>query len=115
MWELYWLTRVESIGVVLRIVLFISVAATMGLGGVYLCERDWDVLEGSEKYFRISLITLIISLLLIVFIPRKQDMLLIYGLGPTIDYIQDNEKVKELPDKCVEALSKWVDSLNEDK
>ena len=39
-------------------------------------------------------------------------MLLIYGLGPAIDYIQDNEKVKELPDKCVEALSKWVDSLD---
>lgn len=53
--------------------------------------------------------------MILILTPTKKDLLLIYGLGPTVDYIQDNEKVKELPDKCVEALSKWVDSLNEDK
>lgn len=38
-------------------------------------------------------------------------MLLIYGVGTTLDYLQDNEKVQQLPDKCVDALDAWVESL----
>lgn len=37
------------------------------------------------------------------------------GIGMTIDYIKDNDVVKQLPDKCIEALEVWVDSFKEDK
>ena len=33
----------------------------------------------------------------------------------TIDYIKDNEVVKQLPEKCIEALEERVDSLNDSK
>ena len=39
---------------------------------------------------------------------------MIFGIGGTVDYIQDNEKLQQLPDKCVEALDLWVESLKED-
>lgn len=42
-------------------------------------------------------------------------MYLIYGVGGTIDYLKDNETAKQLPDKVVIALDKYIDSLNEDK
>ena len=54
------------------------------------------------------------TILGIVFIPSEQDMLLIYGVGTTLDYLQDNEKVQQLPDKCVDALDAWVESLSEE-
>lgn len=41
--------------------------------------------------------------------------MLIWGVGSTIDYIQDNETAKQLPDKCVNALDAWVESLSDDK
>lgn len=36
-------------------------------------------------------------------------------LGGTIDYIKSNETAKQLPDKCIKALDKWVENLNEEK
>lgn len=31
------------------------------------------------------------------------------------EHLQDNEKVQQLPDKCVDALDAWVESLSEEK
>jgi hypothetical protein len=43
-------------------------------------------------------------------------MLLIYGLGTTVDYIKSNDKAKELPDKAVDALTRYIDTISkEDK
>ena len=46
---------------------------------------------------------------------RKNDALLIYGVGGTIDYVKLNNTAKQLPDKCIKAFDKWVDNLNEEK
>lgn len=71
--------------------------------------------EKNTMLFKRSAVTLAISVLGIVIIPTKQDMFLIYGVGTTLDYLQDNEKVQQLPDKCVDALDAWVESLSEEK
>ena len=42
-------------------------------------------------------------------------MLLIYGVGGVIDYAKDNEKAKQLPDKVVDAIDAYLESLKEDK
>ena len=76
-----------------------------------LCKGD---VENSTKILTRSAAVLAISILGIVFIPSKQDMVLIYGVGTTLDYLQDNEKVQQLPDKCVDALEAWVESLSEE-
>ena len=34
---------------------------------------------------------------------------MIYGVGSTIDYIKENPTAKQLPDKWVKILDKWVD------
>lgn len=39
----------------------------------------------------------------------------IIGIGTTIDHIKDNEVVKQLPDKCIEALDQWVENIKEEK
>lgn len=51
-----------------------------------------------------------------MFVPSKKDMLMIYGLGSTIDYIKQNDAAKQIPDKCIDALDKFIDEyVNEDK
>ena len=44
-----------------------------------------------------------------------KEMLLIYGVGGTIDYIKSNDTAKELPDKAVKALDKYLDEISKDK
>lgn len=50
-----------------------------------------------------------------IFIPTKNEALLIYGVGGTIDYIKSNDTAKQLPDKCVKALDKWVENLTKEE
>lgn len=63
------------------------------------------------------LICFLIPLILInIFIPNKKDLYIIYGVGTTLDYLKDNPKANQLPDKCINALGTWLDNLNiEDK
>lgn len=65
-----------------------------------------------NKVVCFSSICLTITTLLFVLIPTQKDALLIFGLGSTIDYIKSNGKVQQLPDKCIDALDSWVESLN---
>ena len=62
-----------------------------------------------------SFVTLVISSLIFVFTPTTKEALLIWGVGSTIDYIQENETAKQLPDKCINALNDWVNNLSDSK
>lgn len=52
----------------------------------------------------------------LVLTPSTKDAFMIWGVGGTIDYIKSNETAKQLPDKCIQALDKFVDEymLNEE-
>ena len=34
---------------------------------------------------------------------------LIYGVGGTLDYVQSNEKIQQLPDKVVDAIDLFIE------
>jgi hypothetical protein len=70
-------------------------------------------LQLAKKHFIRSAIVVIVSLLLNIFTPTSQQALAIYGVGGTVDYIKSNDTAKQLPDKVVNALDKYLDSLNE--
>ena len=112
MWELYLLTRLGVIFPILIVIAIIAgiISAIAGLDILYECDA-----ERSTKIFKRSAVALAISVLGIIIIPTKQDIMLIYGVGTTLDYLQDNEKVQQLPDKCVDALDAWVESLSDKK
>ena len=50
-----------------------------------------------------------------IFIPTQTDIMAIYGLGGTIDYIKSNDKAKELPDKVVDALTRYIDNIEKEE
>ena len=56
-----------------------------------------------------------VSVLMNIFIPTTNEALLIYGVGGTIDYIKSNDTAKQLPDKCVKALDKYLDNLTKEE
>lgn len=60
------------------------------------------------------LICFIISSFLAIFIPNSKQMVIIYGIGGTIDYIKSNETAKQLPDKCIKALDLYIEKQIED-
>ena len=113
MTELYWITRLDAIcGYFFAIALIAGMLGTITFIISVICYVT-DTLEKEKvllKKICIGLIsTCIISSFILIFIPSTKDMYLIYGVGGTIDYLKDNETAKQLPDKCIKYLDKWVD------
>lgn len=119
--ELYWLTRLDGINIVLGTLLVISavIALIFFIGFVVSgCKVTADdYTETDFKTLKMSVLTSVLLSVLFVFVPSKNDALLIWGVGGTIDYIKSNDTAKQLPDKCIKALDKWVDEymLDENK
>ena len=127
--EIYWITRLDAIcgflgiiaviGIVVSAVLLIGVLVNRSDADFYKEEGDsWNKCRKTYQtlmcYFKRSIIATLVLIVINIFIPTKNDALLIYGVGGTIDYIKSNDTAKQLPDKCIKALDKWVDSLNEE-
>ena len=128
--EVYWITRLDAISDFLTIIAIVSflISVVMAAFAMYNRFEADDYAEGGKyyncymqrfkiflKYFKRSILVIIVSCVINVFIPTKNDALLIYGVGGTIDYIKSNDTAKQLPDKCIKALDKWVENLNEEK
>ena len=47
--------------------------------------------------------------------PTTDEIYFIYGAGTIVDYCKENSKVKEIPDKAIDALNRYIDSIAEDK
>ena len=128
--EIYWITRLDSINTLTLalMVLSITISAIVtivyyGCNGQKIYDEAYTSSESKEyrgymntckNVLKYSLPIAIISSLLTVFIPTTKEALLIYGIGGTIDYIKSNPTAKQIPDKCITALDKWVSSLSND-
>ena len=111
--EIYWITRFDSINTCAIIFLAISAIATCVFAIsviISMSEEDKETLNTCKKSLKYSVPVLIVCLLIKIFVPTTEEALLIYGVGGTIDYVKSNPVAKKLPDKCVNALDKWVDS-----
>lgn len=118
--EIYFLTRLSELSHVLEILELICVIVlTVFIAGLFvegaLSVRDSEFPGWAKKWVSATIAVLSVALVLDFFIPNRNDILLIYGLGGTIDYVQSNDKAKQLPDKAVEALNRYLDTINEDK
>ena len=128
--EIYWITRLDAI---CCIFIFIYVSSSFVLLVSFylaLSSRDdaetykeysgcWDkYMQGYKKWMRnakICAVAFFVSVLMNIFIPTTNEALLIYGVGGTIDYIKSNDTAKQLPDKCVKALDKYLDNLTKEE
>lgn len=118
--EIYWLTRLNGINTFFNVMTVFGIVFTVISIVGYIVTKNDDYVDDCWKEFWIKLFkycfpTTIIITLLFIFTPTTKEALMILGVGGTIDYIKSKETAKQLPDKCIEAFDKWVDSLNEEE
>lgn len=122
--ELYWITRIAALSDMGAIILYVTsiVGAIVGFFfgiGLLTADSRYDreefynsmLYQAVKKYFKHWFVAFIIGLFIVEFAPTKKELITIYGLGGTIDYIKSNDKAKELPDKVVDALTRYIDSI----
>ena len=119
--EIYWIQRLDGLSALFETMLVLSIIALIVLGVALLImwmnaydETDCGIIEDTKRRLPLVIISLAVGTLGTIFVPTTNEVLAIFGIGGTVDYIQDNEKLQQLPDKCVEALDLWVESLKED-
>ena len=116
MWELYLIAILGNISFASTTLATFSLTLTVILWVAKLTD-SFEVKTNNiiKKWIKRLLIISCISLILAIFIPSKNDLYRIYGLGSMIDYIQDSDKVKELPDKTVTLINQTLNKLIEEE
>lgn len=116
---MYWIDVLGNISTTASILAVpFVIAAAVAIGFMVTTRFDEDAKEVYSTFKKWAKSLSVCTILLIgvaVFTPSTKSMYLICGVGGTIDYLKENETAKQLPDKVVMALDKWVDSQIEDE
>lgn len=104
--EIYWLTRLDAIEVLLKATLCGVLVVGMIIFIISLADSDSDFFKRWAKRLWIPFA---VSILGLIFVPTTNDALMIYGIGGIVDCVKGNDKAKQIPDKCLEALNEWIE------
>lgn len=116
--ELYWLHVLGSLHELCEIVIVLCIFVLAVLGfWAFLCSADGEeLLPIIKNVLKGSFLVIVFGLFGYLFIPSQKNLLIIYGVGGTIDYLKENKDSNKIPDKCIKALDKYLDdALTEDK
>ena len=128
--EIYWITRLDVIcgfltfisvfSVIATVVLFFTGLIKRGESDIFnkdskTCERNIETSKMCLYLAKRFAIAFFVSVFINTFTPTTNEALLIYGVGGTIDYIKSNYTAKQIPDKCVKALDKYLDKLTKEE
>lgn len=97
---------------ILAIGVFFLFLVTAPLAIDFIEEKDMT--NQAKKAAKTLAVVFIVGCIGSILTPTMKEMYAIYGIGGTIDYIKSNDKAKELPDKCVDALTRYVDSIEKE-
>lgn len=112
--ELYWVTRFDGILAAIIIPMVILLIASLVLFFASCDAYYEDYKKVLRKRAAICGSIGIFLLIAQAFVPTTKQALIIYGVGGTIDYIKSNDTAKQLPDKAIIALDKYLESINEE-
>lgn len=116
--ELYWLGVLGNLNDLGGAIAVLSFLVFIALGfWFFLCsEDDLEPSPFMKKMFKGSMFAIVLGVVMAIFIPSQKNLLIIYGVGGTIDYLKENKDANKIPDKCVKSLDKYLDdALKEDK
>ena len=116
--EIYWLQRIGALSCLFN-VMWIFATVVMGFFLVFApmaieVIKENNITDQAKKVAKTLAAMLIVGIIGSIITPSTKEMYAIYGLGGTIDYIKSNDKAKQLPDKCVDALTRYVDSIEKE-
>ena len=118
--EIYWLQRLGNIGFCFNVGFWVCLIFAFVIAFCCIMEgftEGFEVFRDKRliHWFKRFAIVFAFFTAGAIIVPTQHDLMAIYGLGGTIDYIKSNDKAKELPDKVVDALTRYVDSIEKEK
>ena len=118
--ELYWLYVLGNLNGFCRLLIVLSIIAFVVCVIFYIVPQDEDFGFPLAKKYIVKLIMFILLPILIIstigntFIPDTKTLYVIYGVGGTLDYLKENKTAKQIPDKAILVLDKYLNEKLED-
>ena len=118
--ELYWLYVLGNLNGFCRLLIVLSIIAFVVCVIFYIVPQDEDFGFQLAKKSIAKLIMFILLPILIIstigntFIPDTKTLYVIYGVGGTLDYLKENKTAKQIPDKAILVLDKYLNEQLED-
>ncbi len=114
--KIYWLTRLDYIQGIFLTAAIISGIIFLIYHVVKLCET-YDIEEYKKNwgiYNKVSIYVCIVATMITAFTPSKQDMIMIYAGGKTMDYVQSDSSLSRIPQQTTTIISNYLDSKIEE-
>ena len=110
----YWLHVINVLNAISTVVFILAIISFIGFGLYWTSVGfDEDESDPGNKALKGSIIAMVISGLILMFVPSKTTLLYMAGGKIAEDFIENNEKVKELPNKTVELIYSELERLTE--
>lgn len=111
--QIYWIITIGKIAT------FCSVLTVLSVIAIFIVFITWLNAEEVKHLKTASIITSILlsfGIFGTIFIPSTKEMLAIYGVGTTIDYVLSSDECSQLPDNVIRACNKFlIDYTSKDK
>lgn len=111
--ELYWINVLGTLNYISSLFCFVFGIVTIicflwSIAVVVEEDVDDKIRQIPKKYLKYFAILFSIFLTINIFVPNKNDLYVIYGIGNVVDYCKKNDDMKELPDNAIKALNLYL-------
>lgn len=114
--ELYWINVIGNLHIIFCVMAVLFGVALFFISYAYINDAfETEYVENAKWWIKKFIFAFLIDVLLLTLVPSKKDLYIIYGVGTTINYLQENTTVNKLPDKVVNALDEMIDNYIKDK
>lgn len=114
--KIYWLTRLDAIHTLFAVVVGVCFTAlvlyyiSLFVNNDYMDEDDLkNYKKNWGKYKTGSFWAGIIATLMLAFMPTKNDMIIIYAGGKTMDYVEQDSSLSKIPYQATKVISDYLD------
>ena len=113
---LYWITRLDGINTLVTVMLVLSAVVVIVSFVFYLIsfdsytyENPLNVRKLTIKLFKIGIPFLIISAIVLIFVPTTKEAMIIYGGGKTLEFAKQDSSLNKIPYQATKVITNYLD------
>ena len=113
--EIYFFTIIGNIEFIAAMIAVASLLVWIFtlLWWIFIEEAQEQIVQLKRLLKKVAII-FFVSATIATFAPDRKDLLMIYGLGGTIDYLKKNKEAPKPQDAVVHNHVEWLDAEQED-
>ncbi len=123
--SLYWLTRLDALNTFFILLIVLSIVCTIIYFIVFAIQGEWEKDEVKKalrdrfekkwkKVPKTAMVLTAISSFMLVFLPTKTDIIVIFAGGKAMDFVQRDSSINKIPAQTTKIITDHLDKVIKD-